>query len=98
MEKLKHSLDDNLPGNAHVRMTLVVSGHHKAIIELDSDVAKTNELIFKEAETTENELSKLEKRIEAIENTWYRKLGRRIRRGLRWHFRDRPLKIPKDHI
>lgn len=98
MDKLKHSLDDNLPGNAYVRMTTVVNGHHKAIIELDSDVTKTNDLISEKAETAADQLSKLEKRIEAIENTWYRRLGRRIRRGLPWHFPDRPLKSSNDQI
>lgn len=79
MEKLKLSLDDNLPGNASVRMIAVVKGHHQAINELDSDVKQA-------VDTAKEQLSKLQSRIEAIENTWYRRLGRRIRRALPLHF------------
>lgn len=86
MQKLKLTLDDNLPGNAYVRMTAVVKGHHQAINELNSDVIETNCLISKEAKYMAEQLSKLDNRIKSIENTWYRRLGRRIRRALPLHF------------
>lgn len=82
MEKLKHSLSDNLPGNAYVRMTTVVKGHHKAIEQLAADLTESKDymegLIRETGRAMIDRSVELERRIEAIENTWYRKLGRWI--------------------
>lgn len=92
MKKLQLSLDDNLPGNAYVRMTAVVKGHQTAINELDSDVIETNRLIVEKADTTEDRISKLENRIETIENIWYRRSGRWIKRAL-WRLSSTAISI-----
>ena len=88
MKKLAVSIDNkHLPGNQSVRVAMVLREHQRAIDELDLDIKAAEDRINKKALETADGLldlyTGLKHRIEAIENTRYRRFGRWVKRIFR---------------